>query len=537
MRLFGASLITLTLLSSFVFLVVILVLTYLDLIDIQFAIFLTLGINFILWLFGPWLTDFMNRVFYKVSFLKKEEVEQKYPEMANIINQVCQKYNFKFPKIGIIPDKNPTAFSYGSARFNSRIILTEGIFTFLNPQEVQAVVAHELGHIVNRDFIVMMLASTLVQILYEIYAVLIRARGKRSGDAKGIALIAYALYFISTYILLFLSRTRETLADEFSAKTTSAQALANGLIKVAYGIVAAEDDDSTKHLLNSTRHLGIVDVKNAKQIGLVSYITNHDPNVISEVMVFDKINPWARIIELNSTHPLTGNRLDHLSQLSKKNGQPFLFDIEAAITRMQIDHSKMWSDFSFGVLIYFAPVIIPLIVILTLPLALVPAGIAIGLLLQILYKYPFGQAKETTILDEMRNPYSSPIKGRPILLSGQVIGRGMPGYIFSEDMMYQDKTGLTLLDYNSIFGFIGDLFFALKKIKTLFNIPSKAEGWFFRSMGSMVALRFIQTEKEKISSHPIIWSLVIPIILILLSVYFSNLHSHILRSNLFNFFM
>lgn len=518
-RLFWVSTLTLAVLASFVFFVVILILLYTDTVNIWLAIGLTIGINFLLWLIGPWITDHINKWFYKTHFLTKTEVEQAYPRIFQLISKVSAEKNFPFPKIGIIPDKNPTAFSYGSGRYNSRIVLTEGIFHFLSPQEIDAVVAHELGHVVNRDFIVMMIASTLVQILYEIYAVLRRARGRKSGGPRAISLVAYVLYLIGTYILFYLSRTREYLADEFSARTTSPADLANGLIKIAYGIVTAEDDDSTKRLLQSTRHLGIIDVKNAKHVGITSYITHNDPNMLTEVMVFDRVNPWAKLIELNSTHPLTGNRIDHLSDLSKMLGKPFSYDVDAAIERLKIDKSKLYANFSFGVFIYFAPVITFFTFLFLTPLALVPAGLALGLLIQIIYRFPFGKAFETTILDEMRNPYASPIRGKPVMLSGQVIGRGIPGYVFSEDMMYQDKTGLTFLDYNSLFGFVGNLFFALGKIKSLFGIPSRAEGWFYRGMSSLISLRYIQTEKEVVRSHPILWSLIFPLILIAISVY------------------
>jgi len=397
-KFFFASLFTLAILSSFVAGIVILALLYTEQIDLGLAISLTVGINFVLWLVGPYITDIINKWFYKVKFLTKGEITQQYPEVAEIINQVATQYKFHFPKIGIIPDKNPTAFTYGSARFNARIVLTEGIFHFLNPQERRAVVAHELGHIVNRDFIVMMIASTLVQIFYEIYAVLIRSRGRKSGGAKLIALAAYALYIIGIYLLFYLSRTREYLADAFSAKITPPQDLSNALIKIAYGIVAAEDDDRSKRLLQSTRHLGIIDVKNAKHYGITSYITHNDPNVLSEVMVFDKVSPWAKLAELNSTHPLTGNRIDHLSDISKTQGLPFLFDIDSAIERMRVDKGELWGSFLFGLLVLLLPYLFALYALFFLPIALLPAAFALGLILQLPYRFPGGATAETTVL-------------------------------------------------------------------------------------------------------------------------------------------
>src|SRR3989344_3940244 len=168
-KLLFASLFTLTILTSFVFSIVILIMLYADTIDVGLAIGATIVINFTLWLIGPFITDIINKWFYKVRFVSQRELQQLHPEVFEIITKVSSEYHFNFPKVGIIPDQNPTAFTYGSARYNARIVLTEGIFHFLNPQEVQAVVAHELGHIVNRDFIIMMVASTLVQILYEMY--------------------------------------------------------------------------------------------------------------------------------------------------------------------------------------------------------------------------------------------------------------------------------------------------------------------------------------------------------------------------------
>ncbi len=490
-------------------------LLYVDAINLGVAIGLTITINVVLWLIGPAITDLINRFFYKARFLSREEFTQAYPEAAAIIEQVSNEYKFKFPKVGIIPDRNPTAFTYGSARYNSRIILTDGISYFLKPEEVRAVVAHELGHIVNRDFIVMMIASTLVQILYEIYAAFIKAKGKRSGALKIVAIISYILYVIGVYLIYYLSRTREYLADAFSAKYVEPKYLANALVKIAYGIVTAEDDGSSKRLLQSTRHLGIIDVKNAKHLGVMSYVTNNDANALAEVMAFDKVNPWAIISELGSTHPLTGKRIDHLSKLSRNIGKPFGFDVDGAIARLQIDGNRLYLDFAVGFVVMLMPYLLALYAFAFLPLAFLPAAIGIGLLLQIPYKYPSGQPVTTTVLEQMRNPYASPIKGRLVSINGKVIGRGVPGYIFSEDMMYQDATGLIFLDYNSSFGFIGDFIFSLKKIKTLFEKPSQAAGWFFRGMGSSISLKSIKTEDGTVvRSHPILWTFVLALFLV-----------------------
>jgi hypothetical protein len=265
--------------------------------------------------------------------------------------------------------------------------------------------------------------------------------------------------------------------------------------------------------------LGIIDVKNAKHLGAISYITNHDSNAVSEVMVFDKVNPWAKLLELNSTHPLTGNRMSRLSEMCKMSGQSFPYDIDAAIVRLQVDNSKLYEGFSSGLIVISLPYIFALVSLFILPVIFVPAAFGLGLLLQIPYKFPGGTPTETNVLDQMRNPYASPVRGNLVAFSGQVVGRGVPGFILGEDMMYQDSTGLIFLDYSSSFGFIGNLFFAIGKIKTLFSIPSRAVGWFHRSMGSSVSLQYVQTEKETVKSHPALWSIVVALTLICISFY------------------
>ncbi|MBI2484062.1 M48 family metalloprotease [Candidatus Uhrbacteria bacterium] len=523
-KLFLSSTITLGVLFSFVFLIVILALLVLDAVSLGTAVSLTVAFNILMWLAGPWFTDLINRWFYKVRFMSANEFAAAHPAVDAIIVDIAKEYKFKHPKIGIIPDNNPTAFTYGSGRYNARLILTDGIFHFLNDEEARAVVAHEMGHIVHRDFIVMMIASTLIQILYEIYAWLIRIRSNSKDNkfaqyAKLIAIASYILYLIGVYLLLYLSRTREYLADTFSAKRVQPHHLADALIKIAYGIVTTDDSDASKRLLQSTRHLGISDVKNAKYVGAISYITHSDQSMVAEALLFDKVNPWAKLIELNSTHPLTGKRISHLQTLAQEKGSPFPLDVEAALARHSIDHGRLRTDFTVGLFILSLPWIAGITSLFFLPLAAVPAAVGLALLVQIWYKFPTAKPEETTILDEMRNPYASPLRGKPIALDGLVIGRGMPGYVFGEDMMYQDKTGLIFLDFTHVFGFLGNIFFALKKVKGLMNVPSRAYGWFYRGMGSHVSLKSLATQTESIKSHPVLWSLALPIILIGLSLF------------------
>ncbi len=96
------------------------------------------------------------------------------------------------------------------------------------------------------------------------------------------------LYTIGIYVLLYLSRTREYLADRFSRRARRGTAtLANALVKIAYGIAEAADTEASRDLLAGTRHLGVVDVKNARNLGLVAENTKAEPSATANAMLFD----------------------------------------------------------------------------------------------------------------------------------------------------------------------------------------------------------------------------------------------------------
>jgi Zn-dependent protease with chaperone function len=320
-RLFFASFVTVGLLLGMVCGVVLAALVFSGDVNLGLAVTITVVINAVIWLISPWISDWSLRWFNKMVFLDDAEFKSRFPAVHELVHEVAVHYGFSAPRLGLIPDRNPTAFTYGLLRSNARIVLTDGIFEFLNEDEQRAVVAHELGHIVNRDFIVMTAAGTLVQILYQVYAASMRASRGGSSKSKGgqamVGIAALVMYYIGIYLLYYLSRTREYLADAFSAEKVEARHLASALVKIAYGIVQVEDTDEAKGLLQSTRHMGVIDVKNARYSGLEAESGGlQSPEQASEAMLFDAHNPWARLIELNSTHPLTGMRISHRTTLA-----------------------------------------------------------------------------------------------------------------------------------------------------------------------------------------------------------------------------
>ena len=511
-----ASLITLGAIASMVFTIFATVAFLLDYANVQFLIGFTVVMNVIMWLISPIISDWMFKIFYKIKFYKQEEFRSLYPELADFIHKTCLNNNIKFPKIGVINDENPTAFTYGSLPSNARIVFSKGISTYLNPNEVEAIIAHEIGHIVHNDFIVMTVASTMVQILYEMYFIFYKRNN--SGGRKDnnifavIGIISYVFYIIAGYILLFLSRTREYYADEFSANTTKRpNDLSSALIKIAYGMVTRKGGDSTNRLMESTRSLGAMDPHLSKGVGMVSEISGNDSYKIGQVMAFDFVSPWAIILELSSTHPLTGKRIRKMDVMAQKMGQEKLYDIKKVINSMVIDRSRLYSGFYKGVAIYYLPYIAVFFGFLLNyffgNLIYIFVFLGLGMIGKALYKFPNSSAEKASLLDLMTDIYASPVQGRKIAIQGKIVGRGEAGAHFSEDLMFEDNTGIIYLDFSSKIGFLGNLFFALNKVGRIIGKSISAEGWFFRGKYQMISLKNFRTGSEEFKSYPRLWSL------------------------------
>ena len=111
------------------------------------AISITIVFNFAAFFLSPFLMDFTQSWLYQTRWVNLTDIEKLSPETAKIIRQVCQQKNITTPRFGIIDDQNPTAFTYGSLPNSARLVVSQGLFTYLDDDEVATVYAHELGHI------------------------------------------------------------------------------------------------------------------------------------------------------------------------------------------------------------------------------------------------------------------------------------------------------------------------------------------------------------------------------------------------------
>jgi heat shock protein HtpX len=174
----------------------------------------------------------------------QEVDEAQAPQLHDMIGRLALQANLPKPKIAIINSSIPNAFATGRNKDHAVVAVTTGILNQLSEPELEAVIAHELTHIINRDMLVMtvatffsMIASLIVQMFF--YSAMFGGGyGRRRGNDEGNAFILAFLASMVTYVLSFLliralSRYRELAADRGSALITGApQNLASALLHI-----------------------------------------------------------------------------------------------------------------------------------------------------------------------------------------------------------------------------------------------------------------------------------------------------------------
>lgn len=211
------------------------------------------------------------------SFVGAKPIKRKEQfEVYNLVQNIAIAAGLPNPKVYIINDESLNAFATGRNPEKSIICLTTGIIKKLNKGELEAVVAHELGHIANYDIRLQLILITVIGIVAMLGEVMMRARGKKAG---GIILAGIVIYLIGRPILhllmLAMSRNREYLADATGCLyTRNPEALASALEKIS-----ADPRVESADRMNSAAHLFIANPKKeprgetTKQLKQESFLT------------------------------------------------------------------------------------------------------------------------------------------------------------------------------------------------------------------------------------------------------------------------
>ncbi len=178
----------------------------------------------------------------------KEVSPAEEPELHGIVERLCVQADLPKPKVCVMETSMPNAFAMGRSRKSTVVCATRGILELLSPAELEGVMAHELTHVINRDVMVMTLASFFASLAALILQFsFFFGGGGNSEEEEDLFLVVIAsmvVYAISFVLLRALSRYREFAADRGGAVLTGRpSALASALIKISGTIERVPSQD------------------------------------------------------------------------------------------------------------------------------------------------------------------------------------------------------------------------------------------------------------------------------------------------------
>jgi len=215
------------------------------------AVLLSMGVSriiVILFMGGfMFLQYFFSDKMILSSMGAKPVSESEEPRIHDMVRRLCQNADLPMPKIAVVKTAMPNAFATGRNQKHAVVAVTTGLLSRLNDSEVEAVLAHELTHIKNRDMMVMTIAtflSSLAQMLVQWLPFMGGGnRDRDSGSNVALLLVVSLVVWIVSFVLIrTLSRYREFAADRGAAIITGQPShLISALTKISGSRVPTED--------------------------------------------------------------------------------------------------------------------------------------------------------------------------------------------------------------------------------------------------------------------------------------------------------
>src|SRR5262249_8644834 len=145
-----------------------------------------------------------------------------YARVQPIVARLAHRMELPMPKLWVIPEESPNAFATGRNPAHSSVAFTAGILQLMDDRELEGVIAHELGHVLNRDILTSSIAATIAAAITQLSYMAMFFGGRRDDEDRGRGFGAILMLILgpiaATLIQLAISRTREYSADAASAK-------------------------------------------------------------------------------------------------------------------------------------------------------------------------------------------------------------------------------------------------------------------------------------------------------------------------------
>lgn len=223
-----------------------------------------------------WYSDKIVLRIYKARALSATEA----PMLHTMVEELAANAGIPTPRLYLVPDEAPNAFATGRNPQHAVVAVTEGIVRLLSPDELRGVIAHEIGHILNRDILVQSVAGVLASVIVTVANIMqftaifggFRSDAEEGGSPIAALLLAFLAPVAASLIQFAISRSREFQADATGARLCGRPlALASAL-----GKLTAYSKKIPMHEGNpSTAHMFIVNPFSGKK--MASLFSTHPP--------------------------------------------------------------------------------------------------------------------------------------------------------------------------------------------------------------------------------------------------------------------
>ncbi len=225
--------------------------------------------------------------------------ESENPTLFRVVRSVAQKAGIPMPKVGIVDSPQPNAFATGRGPNKAVVCATSSILQTLTPDELEAVIGHEIGHVVHRDVLMSSIAATIAGAISYIGTMAMWSMWlgggnsrNRGGGSSLLLLVAVILVPLgASFVQLGISRDDEYNADEYGAKLT----------RNPGGLISALEKISTK-----------------SQSKPIATNASQAPSPATASLWI--VNPFrgSSLMEMFSTHPSMPHRVERLKKIARE---------------------------------------------------------------------------------------------------------------------------------------------------------------------------------------------------------------------------
>ena len=289
----------------------------------QIGMFIALIFAGVMNISSYWYSDKIVLKMYRAQPLERSQAQG----LFDTVDRLARQAGLPMPKVYLIPESAPNAFATGRNPEHAVVAVTQGLMNMMNQEELEGVLAHELGHVKNRDILISTIVATLAGAIMWIASI---ARfsaffGGSDDDDGGLGIIGVLVVSMvapiaAMIVQMAVSRSREYLADATAASITgNPNGLASALSKLgSFSHSRAQVDASP-----ATAHMFIVNPLTGKQ--MMNLFSTHPP-------IEDRV---ARLV---GSRPHGTNFIDNSRQESEK--------AHSAGTTMEDRSRSFWDNLS-----------------------------------------------------------------------------------------------------------------------------------------------------------------------------------------------